>query len=244
MLIDGGGSFDDRFDFGRYVVAPFLWKMRIKKIDTVVLSHPHPDHLNGLPFILEHFEVEEVWTNGDKVESPSFEMFMKTIVDKKIGTKIVSTRSGPFLENGVSIKILNPRKPISGGRPFLSDRESNNSSLVLKLSFREVSILLGGDIAMPAETALVESGDDLRSNVLLVPHHGLRQSCTAPFLRRVKPAYAIISSRETSFLRAPHPEVIERLERSGAKIYRTDLQGAVTAETDGCAVNVQAYKSN
>ena len=120
MLVDGGGSFDGRFDFGRYVVAPFLWKMRIKKIDTVVLSHPHPDHLNGLPFILEHFEVDEVWTNGEKVESPSFEMFMKTIVNKKIGTKIVSARNGPFLENGVSIKILNPRKPISGGPPLLS----------------------------------------------------------------------------------------------------------------------------
>ncbi|MCX5834906.1 MAG: DNA internalization-related competence protein ComEC/Rec2, partial [Deltaproteobacteria bacterium] len=244
MLVDGGGSFDSRFDFGRYVVAPFLWKKRIKKIDTVVLSHPHPDHLNGLPFILEHFEVEELWTNGEKVESPSFEMFMKTVVDKKIGTKIVSARSDPFLKNGVSIKILNPRKPISGGRPFLSDRESNNESLVLKISFREVSILLSGDISMPAETVLVQSGADLRSNVLLVPHHGLRQSCSVPFLRCVKPDYAVISSRETSFLRAPHPEVIERLERSGAKIYRTDLQGAVTAETDGHTVNVQAYKSN
>ena len=97
---------------------------------------------------------------------------------------------------------------------------------------------------MAAETALVQSGDDLRSQVLLVPHHGLRQSCTAPFLRRVKPAYTVISSRETSFLRAPHPEVIERLERSGAKIYRTDLQGAVTVETDGFAVSVRSYKSN
>jgi len=97
---------------------------------------------------------------------------------------------------------------------------------------------------MPAETVLVQSGADLRSNVLLVPHHGLRQSCSVPFLRCVKPAYTVISSRATSFLKAPHPEVIERLERSGAKIYRTDLQGAVTVETDGYGVNVQAYKSN
>jgi len=244
MLVDGGGSFDGRFDFGRHVVAPFLWKMRIKKIDTVVLSHPHPDHLNGLPFILENFEVEELWTNGEKVESPSFEMFMKTVVDKKIGTKILSARSDPFLEKGVSIRILNPPKPVSGERLVLSDRESNNHSLVLKLSFREVGILLGGDIAMPAETALVQCGADLRSDVLLVPHHGLRQSCSVPFLRRVKPAYAVISSRETSFLKAPHPEVIEKLDRSGAKIYRTDLQGAVTVETDGYSVNVRAYKSN
>jgi competence protein ComEC len=244
MLVDGGGSFDGRFDFGRHVVAPFLWKKRIKKIDTVVLSHPHPDHLNGLPFILENFEVEEIWTNGEKSESPSFETFMKTVGDKKIGTKIVSAHSSPFQEKGVSIKILNPRKPISGGRLFLSDRESNNESLVLKISFREARILLSGDISMPAETVLVHTGADLRSNILLVPHHGLRQSCTLPFLRRVKPEYAVISSRETSFLRAPHPEVIERLECSGARIYRTDLHGAVTAETDGYVIHIQTHKPN
>jgi competence protein ComEC len=97
---------------------------------------------------------------------------------------------------------------------------------------------------MPAETVLIHSGADLRSNVLLVPHHGLRQSCTLPFLKRVKPAYAVISSRETPFLKAPHPEVIERLERSVAKIYRTDLQGAVTVETDGYVIHTRTHKPN
>jgi competence protein ComEC len=244
MLVDGGGSFDGRFDFGRHVVAPFLWKMRIKKIDTIVLTHPHPDHLNGLLFILEHFGVEELWTNGEKSDDPSFESLMNTVGENKITTKILSARSEPFPENGVSIRVFNPPRPISGGRPFLSDHESNNSSLVLKFTYHEVSILLAGDIATPAESVLIHSGADLRSNVLLVPHHGLRQSCSVPFLRRVNPAYAVISSRETPFLKAPHPEVIERLEGSGAKIYRTDHHGAVTAETDGRTVIVRSYKSN
>lgn len=244
MLVDGGGSYDGRFDLGRHVVAPFLWKMRIKRIDTVVLSHPHPDHLNGLLFILNHFDVEELWTNGEKPDDPIFESFMKTAVEKKITTKIVNARSEPLLENGVRLKILNPHGQITGRRPLLSDRESNNSSLVLKLSFREVGILLGGDIADEAETVLVQSGANLRSHVLLVPHHGLRHSCSAPFLKLVKPSYAVVSARETPFLRAPHPEVLQRLESAGARIFRTDHHGAVTVESDGRSLSVRPYKSN
>src|SRR4030042_5980933 len=66
MLVDGGGFFDDSFDVGKYVLAPFLWHEKINRIDTVVLTHPHPDHLGGLLFILENFQVREVWTNGDE----------------------------------------------------------------------------------------------------------------------------------------------------------------------------------
>jgi competence protein ComEC len=143
---------------------------------------------------------------------------------------------------GVSVRVLNPLKPISPRRPVLSDRESNNESLVLKITFRDIGILLCGDIATPAETALLHSGADLKSSVLLVPHHGARQSCTEPFLMRVRPEHAVISARETSFSRTPHPEVVERLERSGIKIYRTDLHGAVTVETDGQSVRITTHK--
>jgi competence protein ComEC len=242
MLIDGGGSFDGRFDFGRYVVAPFLWKNRIHKIDTVVLTHPHPDHIGGLPFILENFAVEEVWVNGEQGEDPSFETFNKRTEEKKIPMKTVSALNGPVEVQDVSFRVLHPLKPISPRQPVLSDRESNNESLVLKITFRDIGILLCGDIATPAETALLHSGADLKSSVLLVPHHGARQSCTEPFLMRVRPEHAVISARETSFSRTPHPEVVERLERSGIKIYRTDLHGAVTVETDGQSVRITTHK--
>ena len=70
MLVDGGGFFDDTFDVGKYVIAPFLWKEKISRIDTIVLSHPHPDHLQGLLFTLENFQVNEVWTNGEESDTP------------------------------------------------------------------------------------------------------------------------------------------------------------------------------
>jgi competence protein ComEC len=242
MLIDGGGSFDGRFDFGRYVVAPFLWKNRIHKIDTVVLTYPHPDHIGGLPFILENFAIEEVWMNGEQGEGPSFETFIKRAEEKKIPMKTVSALDEPVEVQGVSVRVLNPLEPIPPGRPVLSDRESNNESLLLNITFRDIGILLCGDIETPAETALLHSGADLKNSVLLVPHHGARQSCTEPFLMRVRPEHAVISARETSFSRTPHPEVMERLERSGIRIYRTDLHGAVTVETDGQSVHITTHK--
>ncbi len=242
MLVDGGGSFDGRFDFGRHVVAPFLWKNRIGKIDIIVLTHPHPDHIGGLPYIVEHFAVEELWTNGERAEVPAFELLMTKADEKNVRKKVVSALTGTVEARGVSIRVLNPPKPVSPLGTRLSDRESNNGSLVLKLSYGATAILLGGDIAAEAETALARSGADLRSDVLLVPHHGARRSCTDVLLARVRPEYAVISARETSASRTPHPEVLERLERAGAGIYRTDRHGTVTVETDGGVIRIETYK--
>lgn len=242
MLVDGGGSFDGRFDVGRHVVAPFLWKNRIRKIDTIVLTHPHPDHTGGLPFILENFAVEELWTSGERAEIPSFEILMATAGERNVRRKIVSALTDAVETGGVTIRILNPPKPVSPLSARLTDRESNDGSLVLKLSYGATGVLLCGDIAADAESALIRSGADLGSDVLLVPHHGARLSCTDPFLARVRPDHAVISARETPASRTPHPEVLERLERHGIGVYRTDRHGTVTVETDGRAIRIETHK--
>ena len=108
MLVDGGGFFDDTFDVGKYVMAPFLWKERISRIDTVVLSHPHPDHLQGLLFILENFHVSEVWTNGEESDTPLYLSFRQIIRERGIPLRILSDRTPAMEISGVVIRILNP----------------------------------------------------------------------------------------------------------------------------------------
>ena len=109
MLVDGGGFFDDTFDVGKYVLAPFLWHERISRIDIVVLTHPHPDHLQGLLFVLENFHVGEVWTNGERSDSPLYLSFLQIIRDRGIVMKAMSDMTPEMNVSGVSVRILNPR---------------------------------------------------------------------------------------------------------------------------------------
>ena len=116
MLVDGGGFHDDRFDVGRYVVAPFLWHERIGKIDTIVLTHPHPDHVNGLPYILDNFDVTEVWTNGDETLVDWGAALSEKMRQKGITPRHLTSKSAPIDMSGVRIDVLNPLKRLSPRR--------------------------------------------------------------------------------------------------------------------------------
>jgi len=270
ILVDGGGSYDERFDVGRYVVAPFLWHKRITCIDTVVLSHPHPDHLQGLLFIMEHFRVREAWTNGQKVDSPLYQSFLQVIHDQGIHMRILSDKTPVTSQSGVTISIMNPRETADNppGETFSSfphtdedsltqaphprhrlfgmtrSRESdsiNDRSLVLKISYGQRSFLIPGDILDSTERHLIESDFDIRSDVLIVPHHGAARSSTMDFLKGVKPQIAVISCGKDNVFGFPHPDVLRRLVHSGARIYRTDRDGAVTLSTDGKDLMIDSF---
>jgi len=270
MLVDGGGFFDDSFDVGKYVLAPFLWHEKINRIDTVVLTHPHPDHLGGLLFILENFQVREVWTNGDEVDSPLYLSFLQSVRDRGTALKVLSDKTPPTELSGVRIRILYPpggantlpatapslapadTETMDTGHPSipvlpvkkrsrLSD-EMNDRSLVMQLSFGGRTFLLPGDISESAEWQLVQSTVDLRSDVLFVPHHGGFRSSTAPFLEKVSPLIAIVSCGKDNVFRLPHPDVIRRYERRQSRIYRTDRDGAITISTDGNDLRTQTFR--
>jgi competence protein ComEC len=227
MLVDGGGSYDDRFDAGRYVVAPFLWHERIGTIDTVVLSHPHPDHVNGLLYVLDQFDVTEVWTNGDETIVDWGRPLTDKMRQKGIVPRIVTANSAPLDINGVRITVLNPGRDRPPGND-LTDREINERSLVLQIRWGKTSVLLPGDIGEPAESKLTSRRASLRSNVLLAPHHGSAHSGSEAFLRAVHPDTVVISTG-----RPVRGDVLERYRRTGAFLFRTDVHGAVRVTTDG-----------
>jgi competence protein ComEC len=270
LLVDGGGFFDDTFDVGKYVVAPFLWKEKISRIDTVVLTHPHPDHLQGLLFILENFQVGEVWTNGEGSDNPVYITFRRIIKERGIPLRILSDRTPAMEISGVVIRILNPSGTLAipdAGRSSippedneadpLSDLpvtppalkkgsrvsdEVNDRSLAIKLTFGSRSFLLPGDISTNTELRMVESTFGLDSDVLFVPHHGGFRSSTVPFLEKVRPQVAVVSCGTDNIFHDPHPDVLVRLEQFHSHIYRTDRDGAVTIETDGKELRIRTFR--
>lgn len=237
MLVDGGGFPNDRFDVGRYVVAPFLWHSRIGKIDIVVVTHPHPDHINGLPYILEHFGVEEVWTNGDETSVDGAGPLLERMRERGIPSRLVTSRSPAIDLGGVRFRILNPVTPAPPGAD-LGDREINERSLVLHLQWKDASFLLPADIGEPTESALVARRAIPSTGVLLAPHHGSAGSSSPPFLRAVRPSTVVISTG-----RNIREEVLERFRKTGAAVYRTDVNGAVRVMTDGMRYEVVPFKS-
>ncbi len=230
MLIDGGGSYDDRFDMGRNVIAPFLWKEKISTVDRVVLTHPHPDHLNGLIFILEHFSVREVWSNGSETMDESFLKF-KGIIREKGMTHRVLNRPANFHSGPVFIQVLNPEARNSS--VLEPDNLLNDSSLVLTLKYKKVGFLFPGDISSRVENRILKEHHDLRAQVLLAPHHGSRSSRNLSFLKKVRPDMVVFSCGSGNLFRLPSADVLEDCRSIGAAVFRTDLDGAIMIETDG-----------
>ena len=237
MLIDGGGFPEGSFDVGKYVVGPFLWHERISKIDIVVLTHPHPDHLNGLLYILSNFEVGEVWTNGDNSDDDNYRDFLRIIDEKKIGHRSVSEATQTLITNNVMIDILNPAKLVESRADFSRHFEDeNNRSVVMRITYGDISFLFPGDISEAAESRLIHSHREMRSQVLFIPHHGGFTSSSEAFIRRIFPEIAVVSCGFDNIYKFPHPEVLKRYSIVGTKIFRTDKNGAVNIVTDGSNV--------
>jgi competence protein ComEC len=241
MLVDGGGLYEDRFDVGQHVIAPFLWKNKIRKIDTLVLTHPDPDHFKGLNFIAQHFSIGQFWDNGFETQSEPYLQLKETLRQKNIKTQSLNEESPSQIINGVELSVLNPPAWNTMQRKAQHPRDLNNWSLVMKLQFKNVSVLLAGDIGKEAEARMLRNGCGLGADILKIPHHGSSSSSSLPFLDRVKPAYAILSVGERNIARLPHPDILKRYEQLGSRILRTDQHGAITVMTDGEKIEVKTF---
>jgi competence protein ComEC len=230
MLIDGGGSFNPEFDLGERVVAPYLWGEKITTLDTVVLTHPHPDHMNGLPFILSKFKVRELWLNGQEDDSEAFGQIQEIIRQKQI--PVFYPKPGWSGWRGdVRIEVLNAAEEEGAPEKFSAAwRSYNNGSLVLRLSRGDQHILLTADIEATIEKKLLERRIPLSSQILQIPHHGSLSSSTPEFIRAVHPVYGFISARPSRHMPLPRPEILQRYESRGVQLFRTDRDGAITCE--------------
>jgi len=230
LLVDGGPGGGRRFDVGERVLAPFLWNRPLGRLDAVALSHWDLDHSGGLAAVFTHFDVGEFWESGRPPPGPSDAV---TALARSRTPRRVLTAGRRLWIGRALITVLGP----GAGPPGAA----NDDSLVLRLDWRGVSLLLAGDLGSRGEAQLVERGGPLRTLALKVAHHGSRFSSTAPFLEATQPHLAVISVGARNPFGHPSPDALARLVSSGARVYRTDRDGAVILETDGRRLRVTTW---
>jgi competence protein ComEC len=229
MLVDGGGRYDDSFDTGARIVEPVLRARGIARVDLVVLSHPHPDHLNGLLRVLARFEVGALWTNGDDGRNPKYAELLALANQRGVPTPVPSR----FETRGMRVEPLGPWVGDAIGPP--PGLDANNASLVVRASYAGHAVLFTGDIGVDGEAELVARGEiglTIASDVVKVPHHGSRTSSGDEFLAAVQPSTAVVSVGKHNTFHLPSSATLARYAALGVRMRRTDLDGAVTVSVD------------
>lgn len=242
VLVDGGGFANNSdFDVGAAVVAPYLWRRKIATVDRLVLTHPNSDHINGLVFIANHFNVGSLWTNGEAWDSQAYRELMRAVAERGIAMPAFGELPRESFMDGVRLEVLYPPPDFSTRRQAERwRRDPNNNSLVTRFSYGEISVLLPGDIMRPAEKELVtQAGGKLGSSVLVAPHHGSSSSSSEEFLGVVQPRAVLIPCAGRPGL--PHPQILERYESLGVQVYRTDKNGAIRLATDGRRLTIEPF---
>jgi competence protein ComEC len=230
MLIDGGGVRDGSFDTGARIVEPFLRARGIGRVDVVALSHPHPDHLNGLFRILERFDVGAFWSSGDDGHNPEYRRFVALAQQRGVPMpEVVTSRLG-----AAAVMPLGPFESSADGSERIGAPEGltvNDASLVLRVGFAGRGILFAGDLEADGEGELAgrrDVGQRVGSDVLKVPHHGSRTSSSPELVDAVAPALAVISLGWRNQFHFPAPEVVARYAARGTRVLRTDRDGAIS----------------
>jgi len=230
--VDAGGSRDPRFDPGERRVAPELWRRDVRRVDALVVTHAHPDHVGGAPFLLKAFRVAEIWEGPAPLRDPAWQQAEARLAAARPGRRAVARGAG-FEWDGVRIEVLGPLPP---RRP--PARVRNEDSVVLGVVFGQVRLLLTGDVTGEAERDLQAPS----AIVLKVPHHGSRTSSGEELLARAGPRLAVVSAGAHNPFGHPHPDVIDRYRRAGALLLRTDRDGTVDVATDGRRVWVRTAR--
>lgn len=227
MLIDGGKP-----EKSSYIYA-WLQQHGLSYLDVIVATHVDADHIGGLSGALNYASVGTAYCPVTTGTTKTFQSFVKYLAQQ--GKQItVPTAGETFALGGAQVQILGP---------LHSAEDSNDNSIVLKLSFGATSFLFTGDAERTEEQDLLNAGVNLQSTVLKVGHHGSDTSTSYPFLRAVAPQYAVISVGAGNSYGHPTEAVLSRLRDAGVTTFRTDMQGEITAVSDGQTVNFSTAKN-
>lgn len=220
VLIDGGNTGTS------YDVLAYLRRYGVDELDLVVNTHPHGDHLGGIPTVLENVPAEEIWCSTASFNTSLFDRFEKAADAQDLN--IYCPAPGTVFEEGaLSIMVLGP---LYGNSTYT---DLNDISLVLMVQFGEKRFLFTGDMESYAEQQLISANINLQADVLKVGHHGSYSSTSQVFLDKVDPEYGIISCGRDNEYGHPHDSPMNRLNRADVTLFRTDLMGSIVVVTDG-----------
>ena len=229
-LIDGGTR-----ESGQKVVN-YIKNLGIEKIDYLIATHPHEDHIGGLPEVVRNFEIGKVYMPNKTANTKIFETLLTEIDNKGLKITIAKGFDTIIDEGNLKFSILAPLKD--------EYPETNDYSIVTKLEYLDNSFLFTGDIEKEAEMDLIEAGYDLKSDVLKVAHHGSNSSSSEEFLKAVDPDYSVISLGKDNSYGHPHKETLDRLNSMGIEILRTDELGDIVVKSDGVSLTVKGVAFN
>lgn len=226
MLIDAGENGME------YAVFDFLKSINVKKIDYLVATHPHSDHIGGMPEVIEAYEIGEIYMPDATHSSATFEKMIRAISKKGLSINKAVSGKNIFSFDNLSADILSPE-----------DKEYenlNNYSVVVRLIYGEKSFLFCGDIEKDVENEIFYK--EIACDVLKVAHHGSSTSSTHTFLKKANPKAAVISCGEDNEYGHPHNEVLNRLLKTDTEIFRTDINGTVSVISDGKDIKVECER--
>lgn len=226
MLVDGGPE-----------SARTLTELRaqgVRRIDLLVLTHPHADHVDGLPAIVEHYPVGRALEPGLDAELPALARIRDVLAGKNVVRDVVHRGASYRLGTAAIVEVLGPATLLTG-----TDSDLNNNSVVLRIRYGSTCIMMSGEVQEEGQQALLDSGDDLHCPVMTVPHHGSKRMLPAYFAA-VHPTVAMISVGARNDFGHPAGATIAALMQLGVRILRTDLAGDIAAAVDpGGAVTVR-----
>lgn len=232
MLIDAGTN------SGAKSLVKELKNSGIEKIDYLIATHPHEDHIGGMDNVINEFEIGKIYMpKVDSSQTPTtktYEDVLDAVSDK--GLKISRGKGGDRIIKGENLDVM-----------FVAPNSSkysdlNSYSIAVKLEYGETSFLFMGDAEQDSEKEIIDSGYNIEANVLKCGHHGSNTATSKDFVEKVSPKYAVISCGKKNSYGHPHEETLDTLNEFGVKIYRTDTDGTVTVKSDGSKITINTER--
>lgn len=226
MLIDAGNNEDGP------LLVQYFKEQNITKFDYLIATHPHEDHIGGMDDIINNFDIEKIYMPDVTTTTKTFLDVLEAIEKKNMTYDVPNINQNFTLGNTLFQVIYtgNDKKNL------------NNSSIILKATFKNTSYLFTGDATSEVEKKILNK--DIQATVLKVGHHGSKYSTTTDFLNKVNPKYAIISVGKNNSYNHPNQITINKLEKKNIEIHRTDQEGSIFLKSDGKTINITSKQTN